>query len=248
MMITRRRVRLDTPGLRRTRGAPASALLTSLVAHWKLDEASGTRNDSHGTNHLTDNNTVTTGTAKLGTNAAQFTAANSEYLSVADNAALSMGNIDFTIAFWLNLDTVASSQDLFNKCGGASGSDKEYRIYLNNASGNVLTFQVGDNAAASVAVDSGSAISAATWYFVVCSHDSVANQVAVQIDNGTAATAAYSGGSHDGTQPLNIGVSIANGSFYANGRMDSISLWKRMLTSGELTSLFGGGSGLEYPF
>src|SRR3972149_4482135 len=31
-------------------------------------------------------------------NAAQFIAANSEYLSVADNAALSMGDVDFTLA------------------------------------------------------------------------------------------------------------------------------------------------------
>lgn len=72
--IRRHRSRIWTPPYRRTRGA-VSPLLTSLIAHWKLDEASGTRNDSHGTNHLTDNNTVTTATAKLGTNAAQFTAA-----------------------------------------------------------------------------------------------------------------------------------------------------------------------------
>jgi len=31
---------------------------TSLVSYWNLIETSGTRNDSHGTNHLTDNNTV----------------------------------------------------------------------------------------------------------------------------------------------------------------------------------------------
>lgn len=31
---------------------------TSLVSYWNLVETSGTRNDSHGTNHLTDNNTV----------------------------------------------------------------------------------------------------------------------------------------------------------------------------------------------
>jgi len=41
-------------------GAGAS-IKTNLISHWLLNEASGTtRNDSHGTNHLTDNNTVTT--------------------------------------------------------------------------------------------------------------------------------------------------------------------------------------------
>lgn len=36
-----------------------SGLKANLQAYWNLDEASGTRNDSHSTNHLTDNNTVT---------------------------------------------------------------------------------------------------------------------------------------------------------------------------------------------
>lgn len=35
-------------------------LKTDLVSYWNLTEASGTRNDAHGTNNLTDNNTVTT--------------------------------------------------------------------------------------------------------------------------------------------------------------------------------------------
>lgn len=34
------------------------ALTDNLISWWSLDEASGTRYDSHGTNHLTDNNTV----------------------------------------------------------------------------------------------------------------------------------------------------------------------------------------------
>ena len=67
-------------------------LPTNLIAYWKLDEASGTRNDSKGANHLTDNNTVTQAVGKVG-NAAQFTLANSEYLSIADNADLSAGDI-----------------------------------------------------------------------------------------------------------------------------------------------------------
>jgi hypothetical protein len=34
-------------------------LKTNLMAYWNLDEDSGTRKDSAGTNNLTDNNTVT---------------------------------------------------------------------------------------------------------------------------------------------------------------------------------------------
>jgi len=59
---------LYNAGAGRTYGAigiPAtdgSALTTSLVSWWDLDEASGARADSHGVNTLTDNNTVTSAT------------------------------------------------------------------------------------------------------------------------------------------------------------------------------------------
>ncbi len=35
-----------------------SSQLTNLISFWELNESSGTRNDRHGANHLTDNNTV----------------------------------------------------------------------------------------------------------------------------------------------------------------------------------------------
>ena len=49
--------------------------------------------------------TVYPGAVKSG-NSAQFTAANIEYLSIVDNAALSMGDIDFTVAGWFYFDSV----------------------------------------------------------------------------------------------------------------------------------------------
>src|SRR5690348_11404000 len=75
---------------------PPWALTDSLVGYWKLDEASGSRADSAGANTLTDNNTVA-GLAGLISNAGDFERDNSESLSIADNAALSMGDIDFTL-------------------------------------------------------------------------------------------------------------------------------------------------------
>src|SRR4029077_17083863 len=42
-------------------------LLINLVSYWKLDEASGNAIDSHGTNHLTDVNTVASAAGKIGT-------------------------------------------------------------------------------------------------------------------------------------------------------------------------------------
>ena len=63
-------------------------LKDDLVSWWSLDETIGTRDDSHGSNNLVDHNTVGYTTGKQG-NASAFTAANSEYLDIADNADLS---------------------------------------------------------------------------------------------------------------------------------------------------------------
>ena len=66
------------------------SLLTGLSAHWGLEETGGTRLDSTDNNHdLADNNTVLYETGKV-SRAALFDASNSEFLSVADHADLSL--------------------------------------------------------------------------------------------------------------------------------------------------------------
>ena len=74
-----------------------SDLANSLVAFWKLDEASGQRNDSIGTNHLADNNTVLSAAGKVYPLAATFAADANEYLSIASNAALSAGRSESVV-------------------------------------------------------------------------------------------------------------------------------------------------------
>jgi hypothetical protein len=91
---------------------------------WKMDETSGTRTDSHGTNPLADNNTVGSTTGKQG-NAAQFVVANSEYLSIPDNPSVSMGRgARMTVCTWVRLNSKGptSIQDFISKRGLGNGS------------------------------------------------------------------------------------------------------------------------------
>jgi hypothetical protein len=81
-----------------TQAAPGPVPLrggtTNLIAWWSMDETSGTRFDSHGTNALSDNGNVGTTTGVVG-NAASFDGLD-DYLSIADNLALSTGDIDWS--------------------------------------------------------------------------------------------------------------------------------------------------------
>src|SRR5688572_28354046 len=69
---------------------PVNPGTSGLVSWWSLNEASGTRNDSHSTNHLTDNNAVPSAAGLKG-NSAAFVTAGLESLSIADNASISTG-------------------------------------------------------------------------------------------------------------------------------------------------------------
>jgi hypothetical protein len=238
--------RLYTPHPRRLSGdifyVPAkrrSPLLTSLVAHWRLDESSGTRVDSHAGNDLGDINTVGSAAGKLGT-AASFVAANEELLGIADNPALSMGDIDFTIALWVWFDSLAGA----GLAGKWSAGSVEYLAYFN---GTNLRFHVSDDGTNNTFVTNSQSISTNTWYLYLAWHDATANTINLSINNNTPASAAHTTGVHDGSSAFLLSENEEGGS-YLNGRLDSVSIWKRLLTPTERTQLYNSGSGLDYPF
>jgi hypothetical protein len=216
-----------------------SPLLDSLISHWRLEEASGTRFDAHGANDLTENNTVASAVGKLG-NAASFIAANQESLSIADNPSLSMGDIDFTIAGWVYLTTL----DFTGLVGKWTAGTVEYLVYYD---GTNLRFYVSANGTTNANLANSQVISAATWYFFVAWHDSVANSINITVNNNTPASLTHSSGVFNGTAPFYLGFN-QEGLTWLNGRLDSVSVWKRVLTSAERTQLYNAGAGLDYPF
>lgn len=225
--------------------AVLSALYTSLVAAWKLEEASGARADSHGANALTDNNTVTQAAGKIGS-AAQFTAANSEHLSIADNAAMSTGDIDFTFAGWLYLDSKTAVRGVFEKDNNTAGQ-REYGLYYTNADDRLhfYVFTPGDVYAEVIASAFGSP-AVSTWIFFVVWHDAAANTINIQVNGGTVNSTAHAAGVKDAAATFSIGQ--GGGNSYMDGRVDALNFWKRVLTAGERAELYNAGAGRAYPF
>ncbi len=219
---------------------PVNPGITNLEAWWSLDEASGTRNDSHGSNHLTDNNTVGNTTGKQG-NAAQFVSANSEYLSISDNASLSMGDIAFTITGWFYRST-ASDQYLLAKGNTASIYTYEYiiRIYPDNTS--QFFVSNGSNQRQWVTVSS---VTSGAWYFFAVQHDPTGNVINYRINNAAPASASYTYGGFDGSSPLYIGNAL-NHNLYHNGYVDEVGIWKTLLSTDEIDWLYNSGNGRTY--
>lgn len=223
------------------------SLLTGLISYWKLNEASGTRADSAGSNDLTDNNTVTRVLGKQ-SGAAQFVLANSEYLSVASNSSLQVGDEPFCVCGWVYLTTNATTQSLFAKYN--TSSNRQFLVdYVTGTNRfRLVVSQDGSATVTQVFANNFGAPSTGTWYFVCAWHDSVGDTVNIQVNNGTADSAAFAGGVFPtGNGDFTIGSNSGGGS-YLNGYADEVGFWKRLLTTEEKTRLYNSGNGITYPF
>lgn len=228
--------------------------LTGLISFWELEEASGTRADAHGTNHLTDNNTVTQAAGKVG-NAALFAVVNNEYLEVADTPTLDVGDADFTVVAWVYFNSIDSGTYPIIL------SKNSFNVSLPNQAGYLLYYYEGDSRfhfglsstginadRVEVLANTFGAASTATWYFVVGQYDATANLIYISINNGAQDSTAQTGGAFSNTSSFKLGQydDSTDANAFFDGRIDQVCFWKRKLNSTELTFLYNSGGGRSY--
>lgn len=229
---------------------------TSLVSWWTLNETSGTRYDSHGTNHLTEASKNPTGQSVAYAAGKQGNCIDlenngwttSQYLYIPDNASLSIAGSAFTIGAWTKLETIAGyshNPAIGSKWEFGSGI-REWHLWQ---FGPNFYFYVrkADNSG-SVSVNSTVSLSTGTWYFVVAWYDPGVG-IYLQVDNGTIySTLTATPLAGDGGQAFAIGEStsaaVTNQGY--DGLIDEFFLFKRVLTSDERTALYNSGSGVTY--
>lgn len=236
-----------------------SSLLNSLVAYWKLDEESGQRNDSVGTSHLGDTNTVASTTGLLG-NCARFAAASSEDLSVADNAAFTFTSA-LSASFWINQTDLATDRAFLGKW--TFQTDGEWVIQSGMAvastSADITIFlatSAADNGTGCRMNFNDADMSSGSWYHVAMVYDGTlsgdANRLKVWV-NGVAKTLSANAGAvpsslRDGGATFYLGRFGGTLTRYYNGDMDEVGLWNRALTAAEVATLYNDGDGVTYPF
>lgn len=224
------------------------ALIDNLVSYWKLDEASGSALDAHSTNNLTDNGSVSSAAGKIN-DARSFTPGSSQYFSLADNADLSIGGgVDFTIQAWVRIADKSVTRSIVSKWTGAS--DYEYVLYYDHTTDKFSLYVTSTGSFGGpsqlVTDDVTGTLSVDTWYLVHTWHDATNSLLGISVNAGTASTVSWTYGVDDGSAAFKIGSH--DGGNYWSGRIDEVALWKRVLTSGERTSLYNSSNGLAYPF
>ena len=222
------------------------ALTDNLVSYWKLDEASGDALDAHGSSTLTEHGTGGVGSAAgVISNARDFESSDSDYFDHADSTDLSAGDIDFTFAAWVKLESDAASMTVLAK--GDWNANGEYSFRWNSYTWAFEVCSGSGFAGYTLLTEHTIDYVTGAWYYVVFWHDSVNNLIGISANNATPVTTSYSGGVYDGSGAFNLGRQLGNGR-HMDGLIDEVGFWKRVLTSQERTDLYSSGAGLAYPF
>ena len=228
-------------------GGPAQLVsLTSLLAHWKLDEGSGTREDSHSTNQdLTDVNTVTQASGKID-ESASFAAVSNEGLSNL-GSTFTLG-ADKTFCGWIYLEDKLLVYTFFSKWNPGEGNEYQCRY---NSITDRFEWMKGDGDVGTletVKADTFGSPIIQTWYFICCKYNHTTKIFSISINNGAFNDGVDVGASTSSNGDFFLGRLDTATSLPLNGRIDEFSVFGRILSAGEITALFNSGDGLTYPF
>lgn len=235
------------------------ALIDNLVSYWKLEEGTGTRVDSHGSNNLTG---TTRGavTGKIN-NGEDFERTSSDYLTIADASQTGLDlSGDLSFSFWLKLEELPSvSATVFrflDKQNG--GTTRSYTICSNNNVANSIECECyGDGTTANRRIGSAPANTFGVgdvgfWRHIVVTFDVDTGNWLIYKDGISQTITTNNAGTvasiYNSTNAFTIGARSDGTTGYLDGVMDEVGVWSRTLSGAEVTELYNSGAGLAYPF
>lgn len=230
----------------------------NLIAFWRGNEASGNLLDSHDDKDATETSGTIGAAAAIiaGSDGSRdFELGDTEYFAVASDSDLNSGDIDFTVAYYINAETATGTADIISKFNGADTANSEWLTGTNGSSRlRFLVRNAANSANATVTANDFGNISASTAYSVICEHDSVNNTLSIEV-NGVETQISHTGGVRSGTVALHFGNRPDLSNHY-DGLLGNIGFWKRVLTADEKTAWHAGisyddfeeaGGGLTIP-
>lgn len=219
-----------------------------LMAYWKLEETSGTRQSSYGSIPLTDVNSVGTEAGKHGL-AASFTVGSDQLLTTEEGVAAEwLTGAEFTVSAWLRLGAKDAEMAAIGRYGfgGLDYVDEllltydaiadRFRLYVSNGPDlGGFTLLVAETFGSPVIND---------WVHVVCGRRGgniflrVNNQENTEVYEGAPAL--------NNPVPFTLGNAFDTANIPWEGAIDEVAVWNRALTEDELTQLWNGGAGKFY--
>jgi hypothetical protein len=225
-------------------GQPNLVLPTEgLVAHWTLDETSGTTVvDSIGGNDGTMNGGLDASTDSVSgqvNTALNFDGVN-DYINAGSDASLQITG-DITLSSWVYFNSTAAPEGIvsFSVTGETNNTNGLYALELSSAT----TFQfVHENVAGTnnIVISQSNSIATGQWLHIVAVRNNTASTVTLYV-NGVDVSPSINtfstppDGGSSGT--LSIGKN-AVGPFYLDGDIDDVRIYNRTLSASEVLSLY----------
>jgi hypothetical protein len=206
---------------------------SGLVAYWKLD---GNSNDSVGSLNGTDTSVTYGLSYGIINQGAQLLRSFTSRILFGTSASLQPGSA-MSMSMWIN---IASAPASFCAIGG-NNVYGQARGYLFDMDTTNLAFQVGDGAWGKVTTT----YTTGAWIHLVGTWD---GSTVTFYKNGSSAGTALKGAITYTSCGMTVGnyYTDATSANMFDGSVDEIGVWNRALTSGEVTTLYNGGSGLSY--
>ena len=226
------------------------SLLTNIIAYYKLD---GNSNESVAGNNGTDTNITYGNSYGIINEGALFNGSSSQIVLPTTLPDLN-SNTAFSFSFWIK--TTTSGGFISTRCD--SSAHAQWNIYLDNsgASEPNISFEINpSNSGANALVCSAllSTLENGSWHNIVITYSGsrTVSGVKIYIDGVsksiTNITDTLSTNAPTGTTGA-IGSRTSTFGTYYTGDIDEFGIWSRALTSTEVSQLYNGGVGLQYPF
>lgn len=155
----------------------------------------------------------------------------------------------FSLSIWAKFNNVSSIQHLISKQQD-TGDVTGYAILL-LANGTIRWNRQNDNGPdVSARIVTNAAISANAWHHIVCTTDGTASAtgMTIYIDGVSVATTTefnnLGTNTISNTETFKIGVR-GTSSFPLNGKADEVTVYNSEISSGDVTTLYGGGTPTE---
>ncbi len=228
-------------------GTGASSLLNGVAYYWNFDEDTGTTlNDATGNGN--------TGTFQ-GTAGSQWGAGKINYGLSFDGSSNYVSTAKsitepstFSISAWFKTGTASGKKIIgFESAQTGTGSIQTDSLIYVGTDGKLYFGCCWSGSLQTI--HSSSTVTNNAWHHAIVTYNS--GNITLYLDNTSQATMnatnqGFGGYWRIGSYTSGGGANATNG--YFPGLIDEVGIWNRALTSGEVSTLYNSGSGMQYPF
>lgn len=213
----------------------AVPLTLNIVSYWKLD---GNSNDSAGSNNGTDTSIAYSSGNGIIIQGAGFNGSTGKIVMGAP--VIPIGSKSVT--FWIKTSTTSDQTAICNfRLGTSDNGD-----YLHLTTGGFFEYAIQYAGGSSTMATGTINIHDGNWHFCAGTYDG--SVIKVYVGGTLQNTSGSFVDSGARTNNLQFGFDPVNGFNKLTGDLDEIGVWNRTLSQSEITQLYNGGIGLQYPF